>query len=53
MRGHNAPRGRSGWGDQNAAVSTLDFRWHGEITFWRAYACTPNGRRLPEELNST
>jgi hypothetical protein len=34
-------------------VSTLDFHWHGEITFARAYTCTPNGCALPEELNGT
>jgi hypothetical protein len=31
-------------------VSTLDFHWQGAITFSRAYTCTPNGCRLPEEL---
>jgi hypothetical protein len=35
------------------SVSTLDFHWQGEITFARAYTCTPNGCRLPEELNGT
>jgi hypothetical protein len=34
-------------------VSTLEFRWQGEITFSRAYTCPPNGCRLPEELNGT
>jgi hypothetical protein len=34
-------------------VSTLDFHWQGQITFSRAYTCTPNGCRLPEELNGT
>jgi hypothetical protein len=34
-------------------VSTLDFHWQGQITFARAYTCTPNGCRLPEELDGT
>jgi hypothetical protein len=33
--------------------STLDYHWQGEITFSRAYTCTPNGCALPEELNGT